>query len=69
MTGHRGIFTAALTALGLIGATIGNAGAAVVITGAVGSSGKYLVSGLHEEPGWLRRPWFHFPVDRQCSRA
>jgi hypothetical protein len=58
MTRHRGIFAAVLITLGLISATISNAGAAVVITGSVGNSGKYLVSGApiaaNKEEGVLK---------------
>lgn len=45
MKRRRRLLVAALAAIGILGSTIGNADAAVVITGTVGSSGKYLVSG------------------------
>jgi hypothetical protein len=45
MKRHHKSLLALFVAIGIVGATIGNAGAAVVITGTVGSTGKYLVSG------------------------
>ncbi len=46
MKSNRRIFIASLVALGMLAATIGAAHAAVVITGTVGASGKYLVTGM-----------------------